>query len=51
MGWKKEKARTALADEETTVPMGRFIAQGGEDESVECTGMVFTLGFNRGTHG
>ena len=48
---KKRKAKKALADEEATVPMGRFIAQGGEDGSVACTGMVFTLGSNRGTHG
>ena len=48
---RKGKAKRALADEGAAVPMGRFIAQGGEDESVACTGMVFTLGSNRGTHG
>ena len=30
MGWKKKKAKKALADEENTVPIGSFIAQYGE---------------------
>ena len=51
LDWKKEKARKALADEETTVPMGRFIAQVREGESVACPSIAFTLGSNRGAHG
>jgi len=31
---RKKKARKAMADGETTVPMGLFIAQSGGDESV-----------------
>ena len=51
MGWKKEKARKALADEETTVPMGRFIDQGREGESVACPGIAFTLDLIEGRGG
>ena len=48
---KNKKAKRALADEETTMPMGRFIAQDWRDESVACTDAVFTLGNNRRTYG
>ena len=33
-GSRKKKAREAVADGETIVPMGLFIAHGEEDESV-----------------
>ena len=32
--WRRKKAKEATADGEVTVPMGLFIAQGEEDESV-----------------
>jgi len=50
-GLRKKKAKGALADEETTVPMRRFIAQDWGDELVVCTGVAFTLWSNRGTYG
>ena len=40
-----------MADEENTVPMGRFTAQGGEGESVACPGMAFTLDLIEGCGG
>jgi hypothetical protein len=33
-GWRRKKAKEALADGETTVPMGLFITQSEVDESV-----------------
>ena len=48
---RKGKAMRALADEGAAVPMGRFIAQDWEDESVACTGVAFTPGSNRGAYG
>ena len=43
-GSRKKKAREAVADGETIVPMGLFIAHGEEDESVARTGAVFHPG-------
>jgi hypothetical protein len=33
-GWRRNKAKEPMADGEVTVPMGLFIAQGEENESV-----------------
>jgi hypothetical protein len=33
-GWRRKKAKEATTDGEVTVPMGLFIAQGEEDESI-----------------
>ena len=37
-----------MSDEETTMPMGLFIAQSEEDESSAGAGTTFTPGFNWG---